>query len=130
MMTPRFGGPELFEERDVERLQPGLARGRARETLDSGHGRRKIVLRALGAKDAPTEEDVLGSSTSGAVPSRLRRRCCPPNGPPARRLSPRSSAAKARSPLLLVPGESGPAPPPSRQVRRPPARRGRSARPR
>jgi hypothetical protein len=52
-MTPRFGGPELFEERDVERPQPGLARGRARETPDSGHGRRKIVLRALGAKEPP-----------------------------------------------------------------------------
>jgi hypothetical protein len=49
MVTPRFGGPELFEEQDVERSQPGLARGRARETLDAGHGRCKIVLRALGA---------------------------------------------------------------------------------
>lgn len=75
MVMPRFGGPDLFEERDVEGSEPGCASGRldemslllergqirplvdevldlgrvgeAYECLKSGHGRGKVVLRVL-----------------------------------------------------------------------------------
>jgi hypothetical protein len=48
MILPRFGGPDVFELRDLERPRAGagelVERVIASERLDSHHGRGKIVL--------------------------------------------------------------------------------------
>lgn len=66
MVTPRFGGPELFEERDIERPQPGPGEVLVRVVV-VGTNPVDTKLRADGSFAGLEPPVVLGSDVSGVV---------------------------------------------------------------
>ncbi len=66
MVTPQFGGPDLFEERDVERPQPGPGEVLVR-VVASGTNPIDAKLRAAGGSRRLEAPVVLGADVSGVV---------------------------------------------------------------
>ena len=66
MMTPKFGGPELFEERDVERPQPGPGEVLVR-VIVAGTNPVDAKFRAMGDAMGQEAPLVLGADISGVV---------------------------------------------------------------
>ena len=66
MVTPQFGGPDVFEERDVERPQPGAGEVLVR-VVASGTNPIDAKLRAAGGSRGLEAPVVLGSDISGVV---------------------------------------------------------------
>jgi NADPH:quinone reductase len=66
IMMPRFGGPELFEERDVEGLEPGPGEVLGKVVV-AGTKPVDTKLRADGSFAALEPPVVLGSDASGVV---------------------------------------------------------------
>lgn len=66
MVTPEFGGPDLFEERDVERPQPGPGEVLVR-VFAAGTNPVDAKLRAGAIPGAVEPPVVLGADTSGVV---------------------------------------------------------------
>ena len=66
MVMPRFGGPELFEERDVERPEPGPGEALVRVVV-AGTNPVDTKLRADGSFAGLEPPVVLGSDVSGVV---------------------------------------------------------------
>jgi NADPH2:quinone reductase len=66
MVTPQFGGPDLFEERDIERPQPGAGEVLVR-VVASGTNPIDAKLRAAGGSRGLEAPVVLGADISGVV---------------------------------------------------------------
>jgi NADPH2:quinone reductase len=66
MVTPQFGGPELFEERDVERPQPGAGEVQVR-VIAAGTNPVDAKLRANGGSRGLGAPVILGADISGVV---------------------------------------------------------------
>jgi NADPH:quinone reductase len=66
MVTPRFGGPDLFEERDVERPQPGPGEVLVR-VFAAGTNPVDAKLRAAGSSAGLEVPIILGADISGVV---------------------------------------------------------------
>ena len=66
MVLPEFGGPELFEERDVERPEPGPGEVLVR-VVASGTNPVDAVLRANGSAMGLQAPAILGADVSGVV---------------------------------------------------------------
>ena len=66
MVLPEFGGPELFEERDVERPEPGPGEVLVRVAA-SGTNPVDAVLRANGSAMGLQAPAILGADVSGVV---------------------------------------------------------------
>jgi NADPH2:quinone reductase len=66
MVTPQFGGPDLFEERDVERPQPGPSEALVR-VVAAGTNPVDAKLRAAGGSAGLQAPIILGADISGVV---------------------------------------------------------------
>ena len=66
MVTPRFGGPELFEERDVERPSPGPGQVLVK-VLVAGTNPADTKLRADGSFAGLEPPVILGADISGVI---------------------------------------------------------------
>ncbi len=66
MVLPEFGGPELFEERDVERPEPGTGELLVR-VIASGTNPVDALLRATGSGMGLQAPVILGADVSGVV---------------------------------------------------------------
>lgn len=66
MVTPQFGGPELFEERDVERPEPGPGQVLVR-IVAAGTNPIDAKLRADGASMGLSAPTILGADESGVI---------------------------------------------------------------
>ncbi len=66
MVTPQFGGPDLFEERDVERPQPGPGEVLVR-VFAAGTNPVDAKLRAAGSSAGLEAPIILGADISGVV---------------------------------------------------------------
>src|SRR3712207_3110008 len=66
MVTPQFGGPDLFEERDVERPQPGPREVLVR-VVTAGTNPVDAKLRAAGGSAGLEAPIILGADISGVV---------------------------------------------------------------
>ncbi len=66
MVTPQFGGPDLFEERDVERPQPGAGEVQVR-VIAAGTNPVDAKLRANGGSRGLEAPVILGTDISGVV---------------------------------------------------------------
>ena len=66
MVIPEFGGPDLFEERDVERPEPGLGEVLVRVFASSANPI-DTVLRANGSFAGLEPPVILGADVSGVV---------------------------------------------------------------
>ncbi|MDQ3913603.1 MAG: zinc-dependent alcohol dehydrogenase family protein [Actinomycetota bacterium] len=66
MVTPQFGGPDLFEERDVERPQPGPGEVLVR-VFAAGTNPVDAKLRAAGGSAGLEAPIILGADISGVV---------------------------------------------------------------
>jgi NADPH:quinone reductase len=66
MVTPQFGGPDLFEERDVERPQPGPSEVLVR-VVAAGTNPVDAKLRAAGGSAGLQAPIILGADISGVV---------------------------------------------------------------
>ncbi len=66
MITPHFGGPELFEERDVERPQPGPGEVLVR-VVAAGTNPVDAKVRAAGGSRGLEAPIILGADISGVV---------------------------------------------------------------
>ena len=66
MVTPQFGGPDLFEEQDVERPQPGAGEVQVR-VITAGTNPVDAKLRADGGSRGLESPIILGAEVSGVV---------------------------------------------------------------
>src|SRR5215218_7070240 len=66
MVTPQFGGPDFFEERDVERPRPGTGEVLVR-VVAAGTNPVDAKLRANGASAGLEAPIILGADISGVV---------------------------------------------------------------
>jgi NADPH2:quinone reductase len=66
MVTPQFGGPDVFEERDVERPQPGPGEVQVR-VIAAGTNPVDAKLRANGGSRGLEAPIILGADISGVV---------------------------------------------------------------
>jgi NADPH2:quinone reductase len=66
MVTPQFGGPDLFEERDVERPRPGAGEVLVR-VVAAGTNPVDAKLRANGSSAGLEAPIILGADISGVV---------------------------------------------------------------
>ena len=66
MVTPQFGEPDLFEEQDVERPQPGAGEVQVR-VITAGTNPVDAKLRADGGSRGLEAPVILGADISGIV---------------------------------------------------------------